>query len=90
MSECENGSLDVACEYDISPVKKIAADICIKKVNPDNIRMMLQASNLHSCKKLKKACFECIKKNTATTLISPDVMSFATEDPELLSPRKSG
>lgn len=81
-------------------MKKIAVDICIKKVNPDNIQMMLQTSNLHSCKKLKKACFDCIKKNTTTTLISPDVMSLATEDPELWRelgaflngkcPRKSG
>ena len=93
VSECEKllrekgndplGLLDVACEYDISPLKKIAVVNCIKKVNPDNIRMMLQTSNLHSQKKLKRACFEYIKKNATTTLINPDMMSLATEDPEL-------
>ncbi len=77
------GLLNLACEYDIKPLVLISVDNCIKHIEFDNIRTMLQTANVHSCEKLKKSCFEYIKANMAKVLMSPDMMCLATEDPEL-------
>ena len=77
------GLLNLACEYDIKPLVLISVDSCIKNLKLDNIHMMLQAAHLHSCEKLKKACFAYIKANSTKALMCPDLIGLATEDPEL-------
>jgi len=77
------GLLDIAFEYDIAPLMFISVDNCIKKLNIDNVRMMLQTAHVHSCKKLKKACFEYIKTNATKALMSLDMIRLATEEPGL-------
>ena len=77
------GLLNLACEYDIKPLVLISVDSCIKNLNLDNIHMMLQAAQLHSCEQLKKACFKFVKANPAKALMCPDMACLATEDPEL-------
>ena len=77
------GLLNLACEYDIKPLVLISVDNCIKHIKFDNVRVMLQTAHVHSCKELKKSCFEYIKANATKALMSPDMMCLATEDPEL-------
>jgi hypothetical protein len=75
--------MDLACEYDIEPLIHISIDGCKKTLRVNNARKMLHTAHLHSCGTLKKACFEFIQKNSTKALISPDMMSLATEDPGL-------
>lgn len=77
------GLLNLACEYDIKPLVLISVDNCIKHIKFDNVRMMMQTANVHSCEKLKKSCFEYIKANVSKVLMNPDMMCLVTEDPEL-------
>ncbi|KAK1737310.1 BTB/POZ domain-containing protein [Skeletonema marinoi] len=77
------GLLDLACEYDIKPLVLVSVDNCIKNLKLDNVRMMLQTANVHSCEELKKACFEYIKANAIKALMSADMIGLATEDPDL-------
>lgn len=77
------GLLDLACEYNMKPLVLISVDNCIKHLKLDNVRMMIQSAQRHSCEQLKKASFEYIKANATKALMSPDMVSLATEDPEL-------
>mmetsp|Transcript_13066 Transcript_13066/g.24005 ORF Transcript_13066/g.24005 Transcript_13066/m.24005 type:complete len:381 (+) Transcript_13066:164-1306(+) len=72
--------LNLACEYDIKTLIHISVDNCKKRLKVSNIRGMLQSAHVHSCEKLKKACFEFIKKNSSKVLMHPDMMSLAAED----------
>ena len=77
------GLLDLACEYSMKPLVLISVDNCIKHLKLDNVRMMMQSAQRHSCEQLKKASFEYIKANATKALMSPEMVSLATEDPEL-------
>ena len=74
--------LDVACEYDIKHLIEISVDNCVRKLRLDNVQKMLQFAHVHSAR-LKTACFEFIRKNTAKTLMDPGIMGLAVEDPVL-------
>jgi len=75
--------LDVACEYDIKHLIEIPVDNCARKLRLDNVQKMLQYAHVHS-PRLKTACFEFIKKNTAKALMDPGMMGrLAVEDPDL-------
>lgn len=74
--------LDVACEYDIKHLIEISVDNCVRKLRLDNVQKMLQYAHVHS-PRLKTACFEFIKKNTAKALMDPGMMGLAADDPAL-------
>ena len=75
--------VNLACEYDMKPLICICVDNCVKKLKFSNVRKMLQTAHLHSCDALKKACFKFVQKHSSAVLMSPDMMSLATENPTL-------
>ncbi len=77
------GLLDLACEYDMKPLVLISIDNCIKHLKLDNVRMIMQSAQRHSCERLKIATFAYVNVNARKALMRPDMVSLATEDPEL-------
>ena len=75
--------LSVSSEYDLPFLKKLSEDICVRKLDEDNVKEMLRLAHLHGLVELKQLCFDLVKLNAADILVDPDFMSLASEDQEL-------
>merc|ERR1711924_21736 len=56
---------------------------CIRSLGLDTVKSLLELAHLHEVQDLKMACFAFVQRNAATVLTNPEIMSLATEKPEL-------
>ena len=75
--------LCVAHEYHLPQLLDISQASCIRNLSLDNIKTMLQLAHLHDSQELQEACFDFVRARAAQTLVQPDFIQLATEDPTL-------
>ena len=75
--------LRVSQEYNLPELLKLAEASCIRKLSSDNIKDMLCLAHLHDSQVLQKACVRFVKQHAAETLMKPEIMALATEQPEV-------
>ena len=81
-SNCEE-LVGVASEYCLAELRALAERRCIRSLSLENIRRMLELAHLHEAPELKEACVTFTKRNAATVLTDPQMMSLAAEQPGL-------
>ena len=81
--------LSLAHEYQLEMLVKAAETILMQQIEEENVKEILQSSILYNLEKLKRSCFDFVKKNMAKVLMNKDFMKLATEDEALWSELQS-
>ena len=81
--------LSLAHEYELTMLVKAAETTLIQQIEEENVKELLQSSILYNLKKLKRSCFDFIKKNAIKVLTNKEFMKLATEDEALWSELRS-
>jgi len=71
--------LSVATEYGLDYLVKLSETSCIRKLDDDNAKDILQLADLHCSPRIKTACFEYIRNNPQV-LTRSDMMALAGEN----------
>ena len=75
--------LSISSEYDLASLRSLSEAVCIRELNANNVKEMLQLAQLYDSASLKEACFKCVRTNAAEVLTDPAMMDLSTEDPQL-------
>lgn len=74
--------LSLAYEYELPGLVMVSEAGCIRKLDGDNVKTILQLAHLHDSKALKEVCFKYIRNN-AHVLMGPEMMALRGEDQNL-------
>lgn len=80
MQETPIQMLSIAGEFGFTSLQSFAATECIKALNVQQFKSILQLAHLHNIQELKMACFEFAKEHATSVLTNAEVLQLPTED----------